>query len=460
MTNESFETLKREQTTYFESGATRSIEFRKTQLRALKSAIQKYEKEILFALKSDFGKPIWEGWVSEIGVVYAEIDHTIRHLRKWAKPERVGSPLLLFPSTSKVYREPMGRSAIIAPWNYPFQLVMAPIVPSIAAGNVILVKPSELTPATADVVEKFISETFPSKYISVVKGDGADIVPRMIDHYMPQHIFFTGSPAVGKIIAGQAAKYLTPTVLELGGKSPAIIDGTAPLKTSVSRLLWGKFLNAGQTCIAPDYVLVHKDVEADLLAEIKRQLTKWYGERPLESPDHAKIIHKRAFDRLASFLTQGEVVYGGETRTGDLTISPTVLRGISTDSPLMEEEIFGPILPILTYQNEDQIVKIVRQHPDPLALYVFTKDKRFEKRILRDLPFGNGAINNTNLQFANNELPFGGIRNSGNGSYHGVYGYRAFTHAKGVLRTATWFDAWFKYPPYTNWALKLIKKLI
>lgn len=460
MTNEALRELSHAQTAYFESGATRSLAFKKQQLKKLKAAIQKRESEILDALLSDFGKPTWEGWVSEIGVVYSEIDHTLKNLARWSKPKRVKSPLMTFPSSSKVYREPMGRSFIIAPWNYPFQLVIAPLIPSIAAGNTILIKPSELTPNTAEVVAKLIADTFTPEHVAVVLGDGADIVPRAIDEYRPQHIFFTGSPAVGKIIAGHAAKYLIPTVLELGGKSPVIVDGTTSMKTTVSRILWGKFLNAGQTCIAPDYVLVQRDAEAALLEEMKRQLTEWYGENPLESPHLARVIHKRAFDRLCGMLSEGETVFGGGVKEDDLAIAPTIIRGVDASCKLMEEEIFGPILPILTYSSYDEVVSIVRQHPDPLALYIFTSKRSFERHIIRDLSFGNGAVNNTNLQFANNDLPFGGIRNSGSGSYHGQYGFEAFTHAKGMLHTGMWFDAKFKYPPYTQKALALIKKLI
>lgn len=459
MNETKLKSLYQAQSEFYESGITRNVSFRKAQLKKLRKAIELHEGEIIEALSLDFGKPEWESWVSEIGVVYAEIDHALKHIKEWMKPKRVGSPLMLFPSRSKIYQQPMGRCLIIAPWNYPFQLVMSPLIPCIAAGNVALLKPSEFTPHTTKVIVNIIAKTFQAEYISVVEGEGVVVVPSIIDQYQPQHIFFTGSPRVGREIAKMAAEHLTPVVLELGGKSPAIVHSSASVKTTVKRILFGKFLNAGQTCIAPDYVIVHKSVESALIEEMKNQLNQWYGNNALTSDSLCGIIHERAFDRILGYLTDGELLHGGQSDRENLRIEPTLLRVNSMETSVMKEEIFGPVLPILTYEEESQVLEIVKLNPDPLSLYIFSRDARFEKRMLRDLSFGHGAVNNATAQFLNQNLPFGGIRNSGVGAYHGEHGFKAYSHAKGIVKTGLWFDASFKYPPYTRGALNLIKKL-
>ncbi len=453
------EAIKREQTEFYRSGATRTLEFRKTQLKKLKKAVKEKEADIIEALKKDFNKPEWETWTSEIGLIYVEIDHFLKHLKKWMRPKRVGSPLTLFPTTSKIFREPMGRSLIIAPWNYPFQLAIEPLIASIAAGNTVLLKPSEMTPATAKVIEEIITEIYASKYIAVLQGDGAEVVPQAFENYEPQHVFFTGSPAVGSSIAGQAAKKLIPCVLELGGKSPAIIDGSANMKVTARRILFGKMLNAGQTCVAPDYLLVHESAVEELIRTLKLEVERSYGKDPLQSDDIATMIHKRAFDRITGYLKDGEIVAGGRIDEERLKIEPTLILDPSMDSPVMKEEIFGPILPIITYKDEAEMISIVQENPDPLSLYIFSNKKGFQRRIIRDISFGGGAVNNAVVHFVNPELPFGGVRNSGTGSYHGKSGFDAFTHEKGMAFSGTWIDPKMKYAPYSKRSLNLIKKI-
>ncbi len=451
--------IQKAQTQFFQSGATRTYAFRKAQLLKLKKAVRAHEEEVIEALKADFDKPVWETWTSEVGVVYAEIDHVIKHLQKWMRPKRVGSPLAMFPTTSKVYSEPMGRCLIIAPWNYPLQLALVPLLAAMAAGNTSLLKPSEITSATAQVIEKIITSTFSEEYIAVVQGKGEEVVPQAIEEFEPQHIFFTGSTAVGRIIGTQAAKKLIPCVLELGGKSPAIIDASANLKVAAQRLVFGKCFNGGQSCVAPDYLIVHHSVLNDFLEKYKAEVHRFYGSEPLYSEHLASMIHDNAFKRVAGYIQDGEVVLGGKTDAEKRRIEPTVILNPPMDSPSMKEEIFGPVLPIITYDKEEEVLGIVRQNPDPLSLYVFSKSKQFQRRIIRDLSFGGGAMNNALIHFVNTDLPFGGIRESGHGNYHGEYGFKAFSHEKGIATSGTWIDPKIKYPPYTNWSLKVAKRL-
>ncbi|NVK27283.1 MAG: aldehyde dehydrogenase family protein [Flavobacteriia bacterium] len=459
METKELEALKKSQTAFFQTNATRDYRFRIKYLKVLKKGIQELEDEIIAALKSDFNKPKWETWTSEIGLLYSEIDHFVKHLKNWVRPRSVPSPLPLFPSRSKIYGEPMGRCFIIAPWNYPFQLVMEPLVASIGAGNTALLKPSELTPATAKVVEKLISRIFPKEYVAVIQGEGEQVVPAVFDSYQPQHVFFTGSPAVGRIIAKRAAEDLIPCVLELGGKSPAIIDGTAPMKTTVKRIILAKFINAGQTCVAPDYILIKESAKDEFIKVMAEQLKRGYGDNPISSPDLASIIHDRAFVRLTELMKDGKIVIGGNHEASTRRIEPTLLTDISLDSRIMKEEIFGPILPIITYNDYSEILEVVRRNPDPLSLYVFSKSRKLQKGIIRDLSFGGGSINNAVVQFTSSEIPFGGIRNSGQGSYHGKFGFDAFSHQKAIVSSGMWFDPGFKYAPYTEWSLRILRKL-
>ena len=445
---------------YFQEGITQSFEFRKSQLLILKGAIEAYQDEILVALEQDLGKSEFETYTTEIGFVLSEINHTIKHLRKWMKPVSPSSPMTLFPSKSTIIHQPYGKCFIIAPWNYPFQLLIAPLIAAIAAGNTALLKPSELTPNTAALLTKMIRSTFSESYVEIIEGEGAQIVPQAIDLYQPNLIFFTGSTAVGKIIAQHAAKYLIPTILELGGKSPCIVDGSTPVKTTAKRILMGKTINAGQTCVAPDYILVYEKFTNEFVDSMKHAIHDFYGHHISDSPDYTKIVNEHHFNRLIKLLEGCEIVIGGNYNKEKRFIEPTLVKVNSLDHPIMKEEIFGPILPIISFQNEEELYQIIDKNPNPLALYIFSSNKGLTKRITENVSFGGGCINNTLMHLVTPEMPFGGVGNSGQGSYHGKFGFDAFTHKKSVLKTGFWFDLKQKYPPYSAGALKLIKKFL
>lgn len=452
-TNAYFEDKK----AFFASGATRSYAFRKEQLQKLKGAIVGYEYDICQALKADLHKPDFEAFTSEVGLLYAEVNHTLKHLKKWMKPESVKTSLVHFPSKSTIYKEPMGVSLIIGPWNYPFQLLIAPLIGAIAAGNTVVLKPSELTPYTASVIEDMISHTFDRKYISVVQGEGAKVVPRLMDQYRFDHIFFTGSVSVGKAIAKQAAEKLTPVTLELGGKSPAIVDHTANLKVAARRIAWGKIFNAGQTCVSPDYLLLEKTIKDRFIAHFRDALEQFYGGLHPDHQDYGHILNRKRFDTLAAYLKQGRIIYGGRTDEKNLFIEPTLLEGIDMESPIMQEEIFGPILPVLTFSTYEDVIETISKNPYPLSLYHFTSDKKNEKLIRRSVQFGGGAVNNTIVHLSNPDLPFGGIGSSGYGAYHGKQSFDTFSHRKSIMKTATWLDLSLRYPPYKEGKKKLAK---
>jgi aldehyde dehydrogenase (NAD+) len=437
-----------EKRTFFNSGATLPYSFRKAQLKKLKSAIESHEAEISQALYMDLHKPDFEGFTSEIAFTYMEINHTLNKLKKWMKPEKVSTSLVHFPSSSKIVKDPLGVSMIIGPWNYPFQLLIAPLIGAIAAGNAVVLKPSELTPHTARIIETIIDETFERQYISVVQGNGAEVVPALLEQHRFDHVFFTGSIPVGKKIAEQAAKKLTPVTLELGGKSPAIVDHTAKMKVSARRIAWGKFYNAGQTCVSPDYVLVEESAKEDFIHHMRQVLWEFYGEMHPDHPDYGHILNEKRFDTLSAYLEQGNILLGGQTDKSKLYIAPTLMDQVSLDSPLMQEEIFGPILPILTFSTYEEAMEIISHNPHPLSLYLFTEDKAKEKLITERVQFGGGAINNTIVHLSNPHLPFGGVGNSGFGRYHGKYSFDTFTHLKSVMKTGTWFDNKLRYAPY------------
>ncbi|GAB5555812.1 MAG: aldehyde dehydrogenase [Schleiferiaceae bacterium] len=449
--------IGKSQRAFFEAGHTRTYAFRRKQLKKLKNAIAAWEDRILDALVSDFGKPRAEGFSSEVGFLYADLSHTIKHLRKWMKPKRVGSPFAVFPSKSYVIREPRGLSFIIAPWNYPFMLAMSPIVSAIASGNTIVLKPSELTSHTAQVMEDMLHDTFPREYVQVIQGDGAQVVPNFIDEALPDHIFFTGSSRVGSIIGQQAAKHLIPATLELGGKSPAIIGESANLKVTAQRIAFSKWLNAGQTCVAPDYVMVHKNIYEPFKEALAAAMKKFYGDSGLDNPDVANIINAQRFGVLSGYLTEGKVVIGGKTDAKNLKIEPTVMEDIVPGAKIMEEEIFGPIMPIMPFSSREEVLTKIADHPNPLALYVYSEKREEQDFYTRNISFGGGAINNGTVHLANSNLPFGGVKGSGIGNYHGRFGFEAFSHTKGLLKTATWIDPALKYPPYTPFTMKLLK---
>ena len=443
---------------FYFSRATDSYDFRIKQLRLLKKAIQQYEPEILEALYKDLKKSKEEAFATEVGFLYAEISHAAKHLRQWMEPKKVSTPLFLFPSKSKIIRDSLGVVLIIAPWNYPFQLLIAPLIGAIAGGNCAVVKPSELTPNTSNVVAKMIVEYFDPAYISVVEGDGAVIVPQMISDNRFDHIFFTGSIAVGKEIAKLAASKLVPVTLELGGKSPCVVNEDANINVAAKRIIWGKFTNTGQTCVAPDYLLVHEKIESQLIAKMKKAIRQFYGDNPQQSNDYGRIINKKRYATLNSFLQQGDIIEGGATDEHDLYIAPTILRNVSIDSPMMQEEIFGPILPIITFKTDEEALAIIQQHPNPLSLYYFGNNKKQQQKFMNAISFGGGCVNNTLVHLGNVELPFGGVGNSGVGSYHGKYSFETFTRPKSVLQTVNWLDPSVKYPPFKG-KLKYLKWL-
>jgi aldehyde dehydrogenase (NAD+) len=444
---------------YFQSGATRSYGWRRQQLLLLKQAILRHEDEIHQALYTDLKKSPEEAYGTETGLVLAEINTTLRNLRKWMRPRAVRTNLVNLPSSSRIYRDPLGTVLIIAPWNYPFQLSLIPLAGAIAGGNCVVLKPSELAPATAAILEKILTGIFPGEFIRVIPGDGAVVVPALIRSFRFDHIFFTGSISVGRSIYQLAAQDLVPVTLELGGKSPVVVESDADIKTAARRIALGKFTNAGQTCIAPDYLLLHADIKEKLLGQLQKTLVEFYGEKAEESYDYGKIINEKRFDKLVSYLPQGRIITGGRYDRSALFISPTILEEVAPDQPLMTEEIFGPLLPVFTYRTMEEALAIIQRNPDPLAFYLFTSDGGKQKVWIERLSFGGGCINNTEWQFANYHLPFGGIGLSGMGAYHGKYTFDTFTHAKPVMRTPVRVDPAIKYPPF-NGKLKWFKLFI
>jgi aldehyde dehydrogenase (NAD+) len=444
---------------YFNSGDTLSYAFRIEQLKKFKRAILSHEEEIYAALYSDLKKSREETYASELGLLLAEINTAIKNLRRWMQPLPVKTDLVNLPSRSRIYRDPLGIVLIIAPWNYPLQLLLIPMVGAIAGGNSVVLKPSELAPATAAVTEKIITEIYSPEYVRVVTGDGSAVIPDMMNSFRFDHVFYTGSIPVGKIIYQLAAKELIPVTLELGGKSPAIVEEDADLNSAARRIVLGKFLNAGQTCIAPDYVLVHESVKTKLVDKLRLVINKFYTTDASSSYDYGKIINERRFDKLISYLSQGKIIAGGEHNRSTLYIAPTIMDDVSMNSSLMKEEIFGPILPVLSFQTMDEANLIVQQNPNPLAFYLFTAGKKKEREWIRRIPFGGGCVNNTDWHFTNHYLPFGGVGSSGFGAYHGKYTFDTFTRAKPVMKTPSWFDPSIKYPPFKG-KLKLFKWVI
>src|ERR1700754_1025133 len=435
---------------FFDSGATRPYEWRRQQLQKMQRLILENESEILSALYTDLKKSPEEAYASETGLVLSEIRYMLKHLAGWMRPRRVRTNLVNWPSSSTIYRDPLGVVLVIAPWNYPLQLSLLPVAAALAAGNVVVLKPSELAPATAAVIEKLLTGAYSPECVRVVQGDGAVIVPGLIRNFRFDHIFFTGSVGVGRAIYQLAAEQLIPVTLELGGKSPVVVAQDADLRTAARRIVLGKFTNAGQTCISPDYLLVHTAVKDDLLVHLEEAIKSFYSERPEESYDYGKIINEKRFDTLTGYLSQvqGKIVYGGYHDRTKLFIAPTLIECTTPDQPMMKDEIFGPLLPVLTYETMEEALAIIRRQPDPLAFYLFTRDRRLQKTWMEAVPFGGGCINNTVWHFANPHLPFGGIGNSGLGAYHGKYSFDVFTHAKPVMRTPVFIDPAMKYPPF------------
>ncbi len=445
------------QKAYFQTGSTKSAQFRVSQLKKLYNSITENESEIKNALKKDLNKSDFEAYSTEIGFTLKEISEAIKHIKKWMKPKKVKTPITHFGTKGYIYREPYGVTLIISPWNYPFQLAMAPLIGSIIGGNTAIIKPSELTPNTSNIIRKIINENFDDEYIAVVEGGIEESTVLLQQKF--DLIFFTGSVQVGKIVMEAASKNLTPLILELGGKSPTIVNDDANIQLAAKRIIWGKFTNAGQTCIAPDYIYVHESVKTDFIDALKNEIVHFYGADPLKNNDYSKIVSERHFNRLKNFIHNGELIHGGEYNQVNHKIEPTLLTGITWDSPIMSEEIFGPLLPILTYQNLDEVINEINQHPKPLALYVFTESKRIAENVIENVPFGGGCVNDTLYHIATPYLPFGGVGESGTGSYHGEYSFSAFTHDKSVLLQTTKIDLKIRYHTTKN-ALRFIRKLL
>lgn len=438
--------LLQRQKVFFRQGQTKQIAYRKTQLETLKTLLKENDKKIMDAVYKDFQKPAFETFGTEIGIVINEINYALKNLEKWVRPDKVSSSLVNFPSENYILKEPFGNVLIISPWNYPVQLSLLPLVGALAAGNTAIIKPSELTPHTSAVLSELIDQYFSKETVSMFTG-GAELSNALLDLDF-DYIFFTGSTKVGKIIATKVAEKLIPVTLELGGKSPCVVDESADLEVSAKRIAWGKFVNAGQTCVAPDYILVHPAIKDAFIEKLKTALQSLYGDKPEQSKDYARIINEANFNRLHAFLDNGHLAYGGESNPDTNFIAPTLLDSISWDDPIMQNEVFGPILPILTYSDLPDIVAQIRKAPRPLALYVFTSNDETEKYILENVSFGGGAINDTIAQLANHNLSFGGVGASGFGSYHGKASFDSFSHQKSIMKKNFLVDIPLRYAPY------------
>ena len=444
---------------YFSTGATQTYAFRLLQLERLKKAVMDSEKILYEALYADLKKTDEDAWATEVGFFLSELNYTIKHLQEWMQPKSVATNLVNMPSTSYTIQEPLGVVCIIAPWNYPFQLLFTPLIGAIAGGNCAVLKPSEFAPATAKVMAKIIADLFPNNYMLYLEGDGATVLPPLLTENRFDHIFYTGSTAVGKIIYKYAAEKLVPVTLELGGKSPAVITADANLRVAARRLANPKFSNCGQMCIAPDYILVPTDLKEKLIKELIIAIQSFYGVDAEASEHYGKIINDKQWLRITSYLSEGEIVYGGKSNREKLFIEPTIMTGVHADAKIMQDEIFGPILPILTYTSKEEALAIIHKNPNPLAFYVFTENKTDEQYWLTNVPSGGACVNNATMHITNHDLPFGGRGYSGTGGYHGKLSFDTFTHTKSVLKTPTWIDPGFKYPPYKGKAW-LLKRLI
>lgn len=442
------------QKNFFDSGKTLSSDFRISMLKRLYKAVKENEEEINSALKSDLGKSKFEGFMCEVGLVLTEISYMIKHVKKFSSKKRVKTPLAQFASVSYEKSSPYGNVLIMSPWNYPFLLTLDPLADAIAAGNTAVIKPSAYSPATSLIIKKLISDCFPTEYVSVITGgrkENAELLEKKFDM-----IFFTGSQAVGKEVLRHAAQSLTPAVLELGGKSPCIVDESAKLSLAAKRIVFGKFLNCGQTCVAPDYILCQKDVKDELIKELLEQIKKQFGENPLENSSYGKIVNEKHFDRLLGLADEKKVVYGKVFDREALKISPTVMDSVTFDDPVMQEEIFGPVLPILTYEDFDDIFSILKDKPKPLALYIFSENKKHIEAVTDKLSFGGGCVNDVVIHLATSHMGFGGVGESGMGAYHGKDGFDAFSHKKSIVDKKTFMDLPMRYQPYNSFYRKLL----
>ncbi len=458
MNQSKIQSILTKQRSFFASGATKELSFRLHALSKLKNTILENESLISNALKKDLNKSEFESYMTEIGIVLEEISFFKKQLKKLMKPRRAKTPITQFPAKSVIYPEPFGNVLILSPWNYPFQLSMTPLVGAIAAGNCVILKPSNDSPHTSSAISLLLKQCFEDSFVSVITGgrtENAALLEQKFDY-----IFFTGGPVVGKLVLESAAKHYTPVTLELGGKSPCIVEKTANLETAAKRIVFGKLLAAGQTCVAPDYLLVQEEVKNSLIKLIKQNIKHCLGPNPITNPEYPKIINSKHFDRICSLISSETILYGGCSDRETLKIEPTLVEPTCRSAPIMQEEIFGPILPILTFREIDQVIDALSSSEKPLALYLFTKDKTVETQVLRSLSFGGGCINDTIVHLVSSSLPFGGVGESGMGSYHGEKSFDTFSHKKSILKKASWFDLPLRYHPYQKHNLKFIKKFM
>ncbi len=449
--------ILKKQKEFYDTGKTLDAAFRISQLRKLKEELTRREADLFVALKADFSKSEFESYTSEIALIKSGITQFERNLKKWSKDKSVSGTLATFHAKSKIRREPFGQVLIMSPWNYPVQLTLGPLIGALAAGNTAVLKPSRYVPNTVKVMKEIIESIYEENYVALFEG-GREVNEALLGEQY-DFIFFTGGTTVGKIVMRAAAERLTPVVLELGGKSPAIVDATADVKMAAKSICWGKFTNAGQTCIAPDYVVAHSSIKNELIEEMKRAINEFYGKNPKESPDYARIITDKHFNKVSSFIDEGKVVFGGEYSAEGRYIAPTILGDINWEDAIMQEEIFGPLLPVISYDDKNEMIKKIKGIDTPLAFYVFSSDKNLIDEYLRKIPSGDAVVNDTLLHFANHHLPFGGKGSSGIGAYHGRQSFETFSHKKSVVYRNRLLDNPLRYPPYKN-KLKIIKKIL
>lgn len=456
----------RQQREFFLSGKTLSIDFRLSMLKALRKAVVEMEDEISAALRSDLGKSRTEAYMTEIGMTLSELSCDIRNIRRWSRTRRVRTPLAQFPASSCIIPEPYGNVLVMSPWNYPFLLCISPLAAAISAGNTVVVKPSAYAPASSAVIRKLVSKVFDPGHATVIEGGretNTDLLEQKFDY-----IFFTGSKTVGKLVMQKASVHLTPVTLELGGKSPVIVDRTSDIRTAAARIVFGKYLNCGQTCVAPDYILVHESVSDTFMRECSDQIDMMFGQDPLSCRDYGKIINRKHFDRLCGLLDDRAscIVRGGRTEAGTLRIEPTIISlgdissSSATDAAMMHEEIFGPLMPVITYRDIEDAIRYISCNPRPLAAYIFTSDRRVREMLLERLHFGGGCVNDTIIHLASEDLPFGGVGESGMGRYHGKFGFDTFSHLKGIVSKPFWLDLPMRYQPYSNMKEKIIRMFL
>lgn len=455
MTEQEINEIVVRQRNFFQTGATLPVSFRIDALRRLYKEVSGYETEIHDALRKDLGKSGFESYMCETGLVLEEISYMLKHVRRFAREKTVLTPLAQFHSRSYKKPSPYGVTLVMSPWNYPFMLTLSPLVDALAAGNTAVVKPSAYSPYTSEVIRQILTKCFDPRYVAVVTGGRAENACLLREHF--DYIFFTGSQSVGKEVMRNAAEHLTPVTLELGGKSPCIVDQTANIRLAAKRIVFGKYLNCGQTCVAPDYVYCHRSVRDRLIKEVQRQIRRQYGKKPLDNGDYGKIINEKHFDRIVGLIDQNKVVYGGNSDRSALRIEPTVMNNVTFSDAVMQEEIFGPVMPVLTFDNLDEVIRNINAMPHPLALYLFTSNRSTAKKITARCGFGGGCINDTIIHLATTEMGFGGFGESGMGSYHGKTGFDTFTHYKSIVDKKTWLDLPMRYQPYRRLHGKMVR---